>query len=210
MLKKLVLLGGLFIVQSVFAGQAEIDKVLKLANQVKTAAVNSEASDQNLKLAADKLKDVIELLTEQETGNSGSHGSFDLCYEFAYQKYYIVLNSSAAADKAIKACKSGLDLDVLKFLYEKFYIVLSASSAMDQAVVSSDGKLRDKLAMVKFIYEKYYITLNASQAATKAAEGAGRIRKNGLGCVQKLYDSYYITQSASTAMDNAINGCAAQ
>ncbi len=211
MLKKLGLVLCLFVSPSLFAGQAEIDKVLKLANTVKTVAVTSDASDESFKQATEKLREVIDLLSEDAgSGGSNTGNDFVACYDFAYQKYYSTMNSAAAADKATVACKGGVELDVLKFLYEKHYASNNAATAMDLAVAGSSKKMRSKLDMIKFMYEKYYSSMNASQAATKASAGAQKAKKDGLPCLQKLYASYYQSQSAATAMDNAVNSCSAQ
>lgn len=208
MLKKMGLLISLIVSQSLFAAQADIDKVVKLATTVKSVAATSDASDENLKLAAEKLHEVIDLLTEEGGGSSGSSTtSFEVCYEFAFKKYYASLSSAAAADKATVACKSGSDLDVLQFLYEKHYSSVNSEAAMDLAVAGSPRKLKGKLEIVKYMFEKYYSSMNSTTAATKASEGAQKVRKDGLSCLQKLYPTYYSSLNSAAAMDKAVLGC---
>lgn len=210
MLKHVVIF-SLIAVQVVFAIEGDVSKVVKLANTVKSVAFASEASQENIDEAEAKLREVIELLTSQSSssGRGGSsQGEFGSCYDFAYQKYYISLSSSNAADKASAVCKVGIDLEVAKFLYEKYYISLSAVNAMDKAAKGAEKGSRGKLQMIKYMYEKYYISLNSANAADKAVEGASKLKKNGQGCIEKLYASYYVSQSAANAMNSAVTSCA--
>lgn len=208
MLKKLVLT-SLLVAQTIFAAEGNVSTVVKLANTVKSVALTSEASQENIDAVEVKLRDAIELLTSESpsTGNSGNSGEFVACYEFAYQKYYINLNSSNAADKATAACKAGLDLEVAKFLYEKYYINLNAVNSMDKAAAGSGKQQRGKLDLIKFMYEKHYINLNSSISADKAVEGAAKLNRDSLVCVQKLYATYYVSHNATNSVNSAVAGC---
>jgi hypothetical protein len=211
MLKNLVIT-SLFLGQALLAAEGDVSTVIKLANTIKSVAQTSETSQENIDEAEVKLREAIELLTsDSSSGHGSSHSGssdFGACYDFAHQKYYSGLSSSAAADKASTACKGGVDLEITKFLFEKYYSGLSAVNAMDKSAAGSGKNLRGKLTLIKFMYEKYYSGLSSVNAADKAVEGAEKLKKNSLGCLQKLYPNYYSSQSSVNAMNSAVAGCA--
>lgn len=196
---------GLVLTQTAFSA-VDTSKVIRLANQVKASAINTEASASDVRKAEDMLSDVIELLA----GGGETQSEFTICFEYVNSKYYTGFNQSEAATKATAVCKSGPEMDVLKFLFEKSYTGFNAFAAMDSAAKGATRKLRGKIEIVKFIYEKLYTGFNASEAAAKSASLAAMVSKrNGLDCVKRLYQVSYTGFNSASAIEQAVTACAA-
>lgn len=189
---------------SALASQQQVEKIRNLANNIKSLVSITEASDDQLSEAEDKLREVIQLLNQQDGSGDDSATA---CFEFAYEKYFQSMSSASATDKAMAACKITGDLEVLKFLYEKHFQSKSAASAMDTASQEATRATRGKLEMIKFIYDKYFQNSSATTSATKAAVAVVNLKRNSLNCLQSLYPKYFQTMSASSAMDKAILSC---
>lgn len=206
---KALLISTLFLSQTIFAAQGEVSTLIKLSNTVKSLALTTEASQEDIDSAETKLREAIELLASDSSSSSGGQGAeFGACYDFAFQKYSQGFAATTAASKATAACKQGLELEVAEFLYSKYSQGFAATTAMDKTAAAATKNMRNKLGILKFAYEKYSQGYAATTAADKAVQVAASLGKNSLVCVEKLYASYSQGYAATTAMDKAAEGCA--
>jgi len=204
---KTLVVSGLLATQTLFAAQGEVSTLVKLSNTLKSLALTSEASQQDIDAAEEKLREAIEILTSDTSAGSGN-SVFGECYDFAYQKYSQGFGAVTAADKASTVCKNGLELEIAEFLYSKYSQGYGAVTAMDKTATVASKSMRNKLPILKFAYEKYSQGYGAVTAADKAAQVAATLKRNSLSCLEKLYASYSQGYGAVTAMDKSVEGCA--
>jgi hypothetical protein len=196
----------LFTATSSMATPQDLQEIQNLAGQIHLAAKNSGATDAELDLAKEKLREVIDLLNQSGNGNTPDPISGG-CFDFAYEKFFVSQSTSTATTNALAACKKISDLEVAKFLYDKYFVASSAATAMNEASNRSGPALSGKLDMLTFTYDKYFVASSAATAANKASDAIKTVPRGRLGCLQKLYEKHFTSKSAATAMDLAIKDC---
>jgi hypothetical protein len=180
------------------AGQIEA-----LASEIRQEARYSNADRETLLEVREQLQRSLDLL--QGGGQSGGYSKD--CFDFAYAKYYINMNSTQATDKAIQACKQVEDVELLKFAYEKYYINMNSTQALDKAVNAANRQMRGKMEILKFAYEKYYINMSSTQALDRSIEKSSLVGRGAITCLKDLYSRYYQNMNSTQALDKAFEQC---
>jgi len=175
--------------------------IINLLDLLRANTLSSNASEQTLVSVQNELKKTLKKITIQSSTLDPD------CISFAYEKYYVSMNSSSAMSAASSACRSISDVEVAKFVFEKANISQTSETAMNTAAMLSGATLVNKKWIVVFAFEKYYISMPSFSAITQAANRATNVGEDALKCLQISYEAHFVSKPAAAAMDQAFQDC---
>jgi hypothetical protein len=196
------ILVALFVSTPLFAQANEelISEINDLSRAIRQATLETQATEQELKLARDSMFEALELI-------ESSSGSNKACFDFAFEIYRHSTSDLNATDKALAACKIIADLKVAQYAYDIYRNSTSNANALDKATNGATRDQKGKLDIIQFAYEVYRHSTSDESALKAALTGVAHVKRGSIECVKEFYERYNDSTSNSNAMNKALESC---
>ncbi len=200
-MRKLILAGLLLISTSSFAnsrGQI-IDNISRLSSRIQLKVLDTNVSDQELRVVQNGLKTLLNKLSNQMDHK---------CLDFTLDIYERTYSGPMALSRAKAACEMIDDVSLVRFVYEIYLQSYTEVFALERSIDKTEGhNFFGKSDELEFIYSIYKQSYTNKFAIDKSLEKVKLLQSDSMDCLEVTYRTLSRSYSPKFAIDKAIDSC---